>query len=124
MMPFSTATPQKMKAYMMTIKGGEFWIAEITFTNGTASKKRPVLILWVDGEDVIVAVVTSTQPRTQTDVALNNWADSGLRLPSTVRLSRLDSLEKTLLRNKLGKVSQQDSWQLINIWEQHIKPQF
>ncbi len=32
----------------MTIKAGELWIAEITFTDGSASKKRPVLILWVE----------------------------------------------------------------------------
>jgi hypothetical protein len=46
---------------MMTIKGGEFWIAEILYTNGTDAKKRPVLVLWVDGQDVVVAVVTSAQ---------------------------------------------------------------
>jgi mRNA interferase MazF len=52
----------------MTIQAGEFWIADIPFTNGLSSKKRPVLILWLDGKDAIVAVVTSAPPRTQTDV--------------------------------------------------------
>ncbi|ODV36481.1 hypothetical protein BFG60_4005 [Microcystis aeruginosa NIES-98] len=37
---------------MTIIKGGEFWVAKILFTDGTSSKKRPVLILWVDGDDV------------------------------------------------------------------------
>jgi len=35
-------------------------------------------------------------PRTQTDILLKDWANSGLRVPSTVRLSRLDCLEKKL----------------------------
>ncbi|ARI83674.1 hypothetical protein BH695_4395 [Microcystis aeruginosa PCC 7806SL] len=42
-------------------------------------------------------------PRTETDILLKDWANSGLRVPSTVRLSRLDCLEKNLLLAKLGK---------------------
>ena len=48
---------------MMTIQSGEFWIAQIPFTDGSSSKKRPVLILWLDGNDAVVAVVTSVAPR-------------------------------------------------------------
>ena len=109
---------------MMTIKAGEFWVAEIPFTNAASSKKRPVLILWLDGDDVIVAVVTSAQPRTPTDVPLVNWSGSGLRVPSTIRLSRLDCLEKFLLLNKIGQVSESDAEQLKQIWENYVKPQF
>ena len=60
---------------MMTIKAGELWVAEITFTDGSASKKRPILILWIDGDDVVVAAVTSSKPRTQTDVVLVDWRE-------------------------------------------------
>jgi hypothetical protein len=49
---------------------GEVWIADIPFTSGTASKLRPVLVLWTDAADVVVAAITSAQPRTTTDVAL------------------------------------------------------
>ena len=52
---------------------GEVWIADIPFTSGTASKLRPVLVLWTDAADVVVAAITSAQPRTTTDVALQNW---------------------------------------------------
>lgn len=38
---------------MTIVRAGELWVAEIFFTDGSASKKRPVLILWVDGDDVI-----------------------------------------------------------------------
>lgn len=43
----------------MTITPGDFWVAEIFFADGGASKKRPVLILWLDAQDVIIAAVTS-----------------------------------------------------------------
>jgi mRNA interferase MazF len=57
----------------MIIQPGEFWIADIPFTNGLSSKKRPILVLWTDGNDAIVALVTSALPRTETDSLLNDW---------------------------------------------------
>ncbi len=109
---------------MTTIKAGEIWIAAIPFTNGISSKKRPVLILWDDGDDVVLAAVTSTKPRTQTDVVLKNWANSGLRVESTVRLFRLDCLEKSLMITKLGKLSVEDADEIRAVWNSHVKPQF
>jgi mRNA interferase MazF len=114
----------KTKGYMTTIKGGEIWIAEILYTNGTDVKKRPVLVLWVDGQDVVVAVVTSALPRTITDVLLNHWVESGLKVPSTVRLSRLDCLEISLFRKKVGQVSETDAVQLKKVWQESISLQF
>jgi hypothetical protein len=64
---------------MMTISPGDFWVAEIPFTDGSASQKRPVLVLWLDGQDAVVAAVTSAVPRTPTDVSLIDWRASGLR---------------------------------------------
>jgi mRNA interferase MazF len=109
---------------MMTIRPGDFWVADIPFTDGSASKKRPVLVLWLDGHDVVVAAVTSAAPRTPTDVLLGDWRSSGLRVPSTVRLSRLDCLEQSLLVFRLGYVSPADAQRLKDIWAVHIKLQF
>jgi mRNA interferase MazF len=113
-----------MKGFMMTIKAGEFWLAEIQYTNGTDIKKRPVLILWLDGQDVIVALVTSAQPRTNTDVLVDKWAESGLRVASTVRLSRLDCLEQSLLSKKIGQLAEADAAQLKKVWSEFISLQF
>ena len=57
---------------MMTILPGKFWIAEIPFTDGVGSKKRPVLVLWLDGQDVVVVAVTSARPRSSMDVELGD----------------------------------------------------
>lgn len=108
----------------MTMSPGEFWIADIPFTNGQAAKKRPVLILWIDRQDVVVAAVTSAAPRTVTDVPLREWPQSGLRVASTVRLARLDCLEQSLLLAKVGAVQIDDATQLKAIWQDHIYPRF
>ena len=108
----------------MTIQPGDFWIADIRFTDGSASKKRPILVLWLDGQDVVAAAVTSAAPRTATDVSLNDWRASGLRVASTVRLSRLDCLEKSLLLFRLGCVSQTDAQHLKDVCTMYVKPQF
>jgi len=113
-----------MKGFTMIIQPGEFWVADIAFTNGIASKKRPVLVLWLDGNDVVVAVVTSAQPRTPTDLSLKDWETSGLRVASTVRLSRVVCLTQPLLLVKIGLISEPDAAQAKEIWQLHIKPQF
>jgi mRNA interferase MazF len=103
---------------------GEIWLADIPFTSGTASKLRPVLVLWVDAADVIVAAVTSAGPRSPADVFLQDWSAEGLRVASTVRLSRLDCLEQILLRRKLGGLTPGDAGRIKHTWEHQIRLQF
>jgi mRNA interferase MazF len=109
---------------MTIIQPGEFWIADISFTNGISTKKRPVLILWIDAQDAMAAVVTSAPPRSPTDVFLDDWVSSSLRVASTVRLSRLDCLEKSLFLAKIGRISDSDAIKVKEIWQKFIKPQF
>jgi len=109
---------------MMTMRPGEFWIADIPFTNARVSKRRPTLILWLDAEDAVVAVVTSASPRSSTDVSLQEWSTSGLRVPSTVRLSRLDCLEQSLFLFPLGVVVEADALRLKKVWASDIRLQF
>jgi mRNA interferase MazF len=52
------------------------------------------------------------------------WRAGGLRLPSTVRLSRLDCLEQSLFIGRIGTISTNDAQAIRQIWAAHIKPQF
>jgi mRNA interferase MazF len=108
----------------MTIRPGEFWVADIRYTSGGGTKKRPVLVLWLDGSDAVVAAVTSAKPRSVFDVELADWRASGLRVASTVRLSRLDCLEQSLLIGKIGAISTDDGAKIKQLWASSIKPQF
>jgi len=103
---------------------GEIWVADIRFTNGLSSKIRPVLILWLDSQDAVVAAVTSSPVRSSTDVHLEDWASEGLRVPSTVRLSRLDSLEQILLQRRLGTLTTRDALAIKTIWKEAIHLHF
>lgn len=109
---------------MTTIRPGEFWVAEIPFTSGAASKRRPGLVLWLEGVDAVVAAVTSASPRSDRDVPLADWQASGLRLASTVRLSRLDCLENSLLFARIGSISASDGEAVKQAWSRYICPQF
>lgn len=108
----------------MTIQAGEFWVADIPFTDGSGSKRRPVLILWLDASDVVAAVVTTAPPRSNTDVSLRDWKTSGLRSASTVRLSRLDCLESSLLIARIGTISPADAQSVKQLWAGEVKPSF
>jgi mRNA interferase MazF len=108
----------------MTPLPGEIWLAEIPFTDGSASKIRPVLVLWLDMADVVVAAVTSAPARSPTDVILGGWQSEGLRVASTVRLSRLDCLEQILLRRKLGSLSADDARKVKEVWTSKVQLRF
>jgi hypothetical protein len=106
---FLEATTRRTRVCTMTVQAGELWVADIPFTHGLASKKWPVLVLWLDGLDAIVSAVTTAAPRSPTDVPLTAWQASGLRLPSTVRLARLDCLEQSLLIHRLVMAGPENS---------------
>lgn len=108
----------------MTIQAGELWVADIPFTDGSGSKRRPVLILWLDAMDVIVTVVTTASPRSNADVALADWQAIGLRAASAVRLSRLDCLERSLLIARIGTISSADAQRVRQVWAREVKPDF
>ena len=50
------------------ISPGDFWVANIPYTDQSASKKRPVFVLWLDGLDAVVAAVTSAAVTWDTQV--------------------------------------------------------
>jgi len=99
-------------------------VADIPFTDGSGSKRRVILVLWVDATDVISAVVTAAPPRSSTVVALTDWQASGLRAASTVRLSRVDCLEQILLIARIGAISAADAKAIKLVWKTEVRPDF
>ena len=88
---------------------GELLLVPVVITSQAAAKKRPVLVIYDGGDDdVLVAPVTGHGPRSPSDVPLADWQNEGLKLPSTVRLEKLATVEKALVLRRLGKVSATD----------------
>jgi mRNA interferase MazF len=113
-----------MKGFTTMLRAGEIWLANIPFTTGTGRKLRPVLILWMDAQDAVVAAITSASPRSATDIPLQDWPTEGLRVPSTLRLSRLDSLEQSVFVQALGCLSSADSATVRKVWNTQIRLAF
>lgn len=98
---------------MTSFKAGEIYLAEIVFTDGTATKKRPVVI--ISGkhynkkrDEVIVSLITSNIIRKiYGDIAIKNWESSGLLYPSVVT-GIITTIKKSMLEKKLGQLSEDD----------------
>ena len=88
---------------------GEVLLAWLVFSDGQGAKRRPVLVVRDFGDaDLLVVPITSHPVRTPADVTVFHWQEAGLKLPSTVRVEKLASIEKTCVAQELGKLSPAD----------------
>jgi len=103
----------------MTYNAGELVLVAFPYAAGSQVKKRPALVILDTGDaDVVVARVTTQAVTTPSDVGLKNWRLAGLRAPSTVRLHKLATLEKTLVTARLGSLSRGDSQAISTVMRQ------
>ena len=102
------------------MKFGEIFICRFPFTSGDFSKPRPVLVLFDFGADVVICRITSAQGRTPLDIRVANWTEAGLAKPSVVRLNRLVTAEKSLLRTRVGELSQSDVDSIRAAWNSQM----
>jgi mRNA interferase MazF len=101
---------------MANYKLGEVVLIAFPFTNNTGLKKRPALIIKDTNDgDVIVCRITSQQYTTNYDIDLKSWRQSGLQLPSVIRVHKIAALEKNMIDRKLGEVDNNIKGQVIGI---------
>jgi mRNA interferase MazF len=75
---------------------GDVLLAFLVFSDRQGSKRRPVLVVHDFGDtDLLVVPVTSHPARVATDLVLSDWKVAGLKLPSTVRVEKLATIEKS-----------------------------
>jgi mRNA interferase MazF len=80
------------------------------FSDGQGTKRRPVLVVHDFGDaDLLVVPVTSHAARAATDVTLSEWRGAGLKLPSTIRVEKLATIDKTCVVRKLGSLPAADN---------------
>jgi len=88
---------------------GEVLLAWLVFSDGQGTKRRPVLVVDDFGDDDLLVVPITSQPaRLSADLVLSNWQSAGLKLPSTVRLEKLATIEKSCVARKLGVLPSMD----------------
>lgn len=90
---------------MENLKFGDVVLLKFPFTDGKTFKRRPALVINdFDDGDIIVCRITSQIYKTQQDVILDQWKESGLKLPSVIRVHKLATLEKGLVELLMGRI--------------------
>jgi mRNA interferase MazF len=84
---------------------GAIVLTDFPFTDLSASKRRPALVLSADNNrrtDVIVAYITSI-PRADPDsMPIAPAAGNGLKVPSRVRFDKLATINKDIIAGRIG----------------------
>lgn len=107
-----------------TYKRGQVVVVDVTFSDLSATKRRPALVVSTDAvhrtlSDVVVCPISS-QARFfgrpgPGDQPLQNWKSAGLRHPSTVRASKILAVDKRVLGRTVGRVSDADQRRIDDV---------
>lgn len=100
---------------------GDVVLCRFPFTSGTAAKVRPVLVLFEYSHDLMVCRITSARPFDPLDVTVINWQAAGLIQSSTARLSRIVTIERSIIIRKLGSLDPSDLATVRQAWNQHMR---
>ena len=75
----------------------------------------------VDDQDVLLARITTRPARTPSDVPLRGWDSAGLPLASTVRLTKLATLDRRLIHRRIGHLEPADAVAVLGALESWVK---
>ncbi|MCG6136239.1 MAG: type II toxin-antitoxin system PemK/MazF family toxin [Nostoc sp. LLA-1] len=96
----------------MSLQKGDIVLVPFPFTDLSATKLRPGVVLWVDsqGNDVSLCFISS-QNVTKLDpeefildTSDPDFATTGLRVVSKVRVTRIVTVERRLITRRIGKL--------------------
>ena len=104
-----------------TVDLGDVYVCVFPFTSGQGAKARPVLVLLDLGPDCLVCRITSVPHRGFLDLPVTNWREAGLEKPSTIRLSRLVTVEKPILRLCIGRLDREDLDRVRTLWNEKFR---
>jgi mRNA interferase MazF len=104
---------------MLIIKG-DIILVPFPFTDLSETKLRPAVVLWVDdrGQDVTLCFISSQAIDKVTSdeftISTNDveFAQTGLKTSSKVRVARIVTLERPLLQRRLGHLGSKHLQQL------------
>ncbi len=104
-----------------TVEFGDVCICVFPFTSGQGSKARPVLVLRDLGPDCLVCRITSIAHRGFLDLPVTHWQEAGLDKPSTIRLVRLITVEKQILKLRIGRLATEDGNRIRSLWNEKFR---
>ena len=104
-----------------TVEFGDVCICVFPFTSGEGAKARPVVVLMNLDHDCLVCRITSVPHRGFLDVQVDQWREAGLDRSSTIRLSRLVTVEKSILARRIGRLSLADASRVRTLWNEKFR---
>ena len=85
---------------------GDLVLISFPFTDLSGSKLRPAVIIADSSLDITVCFITTQlQWQETTDVQLFPSSNNGLKRPSLIRTSKIATLDKSIAKGLLGKLS-------------------
>ncbi len=113
---------------MMSIISFDIILVPFPFTDLSRSKKRPCLVLVkIEAPKLeplfVVSMITSQVHGLQIpfDVHLENYQKANLPKPSLVRLSKLVTLDHSMIEKKLGHLSERDTKQVKAVFGKMLR---
>lgn len=96
----------------MPLKKGDIVLIPFPFIDLSTTKLRPAVLLWVDlsGMDITVCFISSQNLNSVNaeefliDENEPEFSKTGLKVTSKVRVSRIVTIERNLIRRKLGEL--------------------
>lgn len=98
---------------MATYKQFDVVVVPFPFTDRTATKKRPALVLSSElfnsgiRHSVMAMITTASHSAWPLDIAITDLKDAGLKVPSIIRM-KLFTIDHALIQKHIGHLSFQD----------------
>jgi len=89
---------------------GKIVLIPFPFTDLTAAKLRPALVLFEGEKDVVVAFISSRVPQRSTVIdvvveeAHSEFGKTGLKVSSVIRLDKVATIWKDLIVGEIGEI--------------------
>ena len=94
----------------MNLTKGDIVLVPFPFTDLSQTKLRPGVVLWVDsqGQDITVCFISSQNlDCISIEPSDPEFTRTGLKLASKIRVARVVTLERRLIKRRLGSLGQQ-----------------
>jgi len=96
----------------MSVKKGDIVLVPFPFTDLSTTKLRPAVVLWVDstGDDITLCFISSQNLTRLSpnefvlDASDPDFSNTGLKVTSKVRVTRIATLERRLITRRIGKL--------------------
>ena len=96
---------------------GEVVVLEFPFSNLIKSKRRPVLIIKIpNGDDMIVCQITgkSYEKSVEIPIKKEDFQKGNLKVESYLRIDKIFSVEKSMIKYKIGSLKQEKFNKIID----------